>query len=114
MNPAQLSAKFVEKIPLFRGDASREVAAHARHIASGHVLKLPATVQDPPLLLATSPGEVNERLLQALFGQWPPGRPRGRRDVITPMSGVSVRYVDWSEWCALSGPDISLSGKSAP
>lgn len=114
MSPASLSAKFVEKIPLFRGDASREVSAYARHLASAHVLNLPATAMAPGPLVAASPCELSEQLLQALFGRWPPGQPLSRRNTVKPLSGVSVSHVDWSEWCAATAADNALNGSSAP
>lgn len=72
MKPTDFAAQVHAQFPPFR--AQREaVRQHAQQLASGHELTLPPATEQPlPVIEAATPGGVNDRLLAALFGRWPP------------------------------------------
>lgn len=80
MTPADLSARIHNSIRLLQ-DQHETVHRYAHLLKDEHILDLggvnseclsQSDNQDLPLIEATSTAEVSDRLLRALFGEWPP------------------------------------------
>jgi hypothetical protein len=76
MTPAEKAANVHAAISVFRHQRD-EVQKYAKSLGDQHVLELPpppSSENEGPQspIEFTSPGELNDRLLKALFGKWPP------------------------------------------
>lgn len=99
MNPTEFAAKVHGQISVLR-DGHEAVAAHARNAAEVHTLVFPdgpVADLDPAQPLALSPFDLSNRLLRALFNDWPGTAPASPPPAPRP-AGLVVTELDWSEW----------------
>ena len=77
MKPVDRAAQVHGAISLFRG-SDGEVQRYAKSLSNEHVLELPSlesqhsSPHQNSSIEVTSPAELSDRILSALFGQWPP------------------------------------------
>lgn len=103
MKPSQLAASVHGQILKFR-DQHDAVVRHAASLAAGHVMTLNAMeltyTAEPEVLtaLASSPSQLSDRLLSALFGSWPIDTGRRANGITQRRQGVVVSEVPWAAW----------------
>jgi len=104
MTPTEFAGKAHQAVPLFRDQhdgVNRQVAG----VSSGHEMSLGAVELDFTVptgeaeeLPATSPADLGDQFLTALFGAWPAG-DSGRIDERTKRElGVDISEVPWEDW----------------
>lgn len=104
--PVDLAVKVHQCVPLFR-EHHAQVAAHAAHLKSGHLMQLEPTALSHEVpatsdtTMAGAPAEFSDRLLGALFGSWPPIPSGTQPRQVRRRPAVSVREVTWQDWEAV-------------